>query len=133
MKKFLFMLVVSLLLILSFTLIAQAAAATAQFDPTASYAFDLTGRWTCNDGGTYYLRQLGNEVFWYGEYSPINPGWSNVARGKILNSTLFLEWADVPKGSNMGTGLLMLKIVSNNRLERVDLSGGGFGGSIWSR
>jgi len=27
---------------------------------------DLTGTWTANDGGTYYITQIGNSVFWAG-------------------------------------------------------------------
>src|ERR1044072_4499801 len=30
-------------------------------------AQDLNGIWTCDDGGIYYLRTVGDEVFWYGE------------------------------------------------------------------
>ncbi|TLU88337.1 MAG: hypothetical protein FDX30_02605 [Chlorobium sp.] len=31
-----------------------------------SIAFaDLTGRWSCNEGGTYYVRQPGKEGGWY--------------------------------------------------------------------
>ncbi len=31
-----------------------------------SIAFaDLAGRWNCNEGGTYYVRQPGKEEYWY--------------------------------------------------------------------
>ena len=39
---------------------------------------DLSGEWTCDDGGRYYLRQVGNTLYWYGEHSISNPSWSNV-------------------------------------------------------
>lgn len=44
---------------------------------------DLTGVWSCDDGGVYYIRQLGNIVWWDGEEDETNPGWANVARGTI--------------------------------------------------
>jgi hypothetical protein len=28
---------------------------------------DLTGRWVCDDGGTYFVRQVGDEVWWTGK------------------------------------------------------------------
>lgn len=40
--------------------------------PALAFA-DLTGKWSCNDGGNYYMRQLGKEVFWFGERSPTAP------------------------------------------------------------
>jgi hypothetical protein len=64
----------------------------------AACADDLTGVWRCNDGGSCYLRQLGDEVWWYGEASPDSPGWSNVANGRLHGNSLRLKWADVPKG-----------------------------------
>lgn len=93
---------------------------------------NLTGPWNCDDGGKYYIRQLGNNVWWYGEHSPTNPGWSNVARGVLAGGELRLEWADVPKGRNMGTGNLVLRVESNNRIVAISKTGG-FGGSVWTR
>jgi len=48
---------------------------------------DLTGKWSCNDGGTYYMRQLGKEVFWMGERAPTNPSWSNPNRATATYKT----------------------------------------------
>jgi hypothetical protein len=97
-------------------------------------AASLTGTWSCNDGGTYYIRQLGNEVYWYGEKDPNHPEWSNVAKGRREGNKIYLEWADVPKGHIMSSGILTLKIVpfGQNKLVRINVSGG-FGGSEWTR
>lgn len=96
------------------------------------FAMDLTGRWNCNDGGKYYIRQLGNEIWWFGENSPTAPSWSNVANGKIYGNTLRLKWSDVPKGSIMNSGILVLDIISSSKMVAREKTGG-FGGSEWSR
>jgi len=98
----------------------------------ASASLDLTGVWNCDDGGIYYLRQLGTTVWWYGEQSPSNPTWSNVMRGSISGSIINAEWSDVPMGSVMSSGNLVLQIVSNNQLAALSKTGG-FGGSVWTR
>lgn len=99
--------------------------------PAIAFA-DLTGKWSCNDGGNYYLRQLGKEVFWYGERSQTGPAWSNVASGHIDGNQIILRWADVPKGSIMQEGILILRLDNPNRATATYKTGG-FGGSIWSR
>jgi hypothetical protein len=37
---------------------------------TSVRAQDLTGIWQNNDGGTYYIRQLGDVIWWFGENDP---------------------------------------------------------------
>ena len=93
---------------------------------------DLTGTWSGNDSGAYYIHQLGAVVWWYGEQAPTSPVWSNVAHGQFQNDQLVLEWTDVPKGQIMGSGQLVLSIDSPNRLTAVRRTGG-FGGSVWIR
>lgn len=93
---------------------------------------DLTGKWICNDGGKYYMRQLGKEVFWYGEHSVNNPDWSNVASGYVDGNQIILRWADVPKGRSMQEGILILRLDNPNRATATYKTGG-FGGSIWTR
>ncbi len=98
----------------------------------AAQAVDLTGVWQCSDGGTYYIRQLGLTVWWYGEASAKAPDWSNVAHGKIKGNIIELEWSDVAKGAADSKGALTHKIASENRLALVKETGG-FLGSEWSR
>jgi hypothetical protein len=93
---------------------------------------DLTGVWNCDDGGIYYIRQLGNKIWWYGESNPNSPGWSNVMYGTINGNTINGNWADVPKGSTMNNGVMKLNIESNNKLSAISKTGG-FGGSAWTR
>jgi hypothetical protein len=93
---------------------------------------DLTGVWNCDDGGIYYVRQLGTTVWWYGELDPNTPNWSNVMRGSISGNMINADWTDVPKGSVMQYGNLVLQIVSNNQLVAISKTGG-FAGSLWTR
>ena len=45
---------------------------------------DLTGKWQADvGGGVYYMRQMGNQLFWLGEQQDSNPAWCNVAQGFI--------------------------------------------------
>ncbi|MGB5100506.1 MAG: hypothetical protein WBN94_07920 [Methanothrix sp.] len=93
---------------------------------------DLTGVWNCDDGGIYYVRQLGTTVWWYGELDPNTPNWSNVMRGAISGNMINADWSDVPKGSVMQNGNLVLQIASNNKLVAISKTGG-FSGSVWTR
>ncbi len=93
---------------------------------------DLTGRWRCNDGGTYYLRQVGNQLWWYGQSGDGGNSWSNVLSGQIEGGQVSGRWADVPHGRIMGSGEMTLQIVAPNLLRAINRTGG-FGGSEWTR
>ncbi len=119
------------------TLVAKLTAplvnASEKIKPAIGNEVSLTGVWNCDDKGTYYLRQIGNTLWWYGEQKSNNLLWSNVAHGTITDNTINLEWVDVPKGSNQFSGTLMtLNIDSNNQLRAV-YKKEGFGGSVWTR
>ncbi|VVB65327.1 Uncharacterised protein [uncultured archaeon] len=105
---------------------------------------DLTGIWGCNDGGTYFIRQVGNIIWWYGESTPsqsvsqslnTNPAWANVAYGTITGDNIVLFWADVPIGSGFNSGSLALKYSYNGGTDTMSkqFDTGGFGGSQWTR
>lgn len=97
-------------------------------------AADLSGKWSCNDGGMYYVHQIGDKVYWYGEKDPIRPQWSNVASGTTDGAFIYLSWADVPKGASRNSGTLTLRIDGNNKFVQVQESGtDSFGGQIWIR
>ena len=108
---------------------------------------DLTGVWHGNDGGTYYLRQLGNEIWWLGLSRDQGRTFANVFHGTTapdaLNVTISGEWADIPVGvggarsgghailvglavAGEGTGSLATVL---SAVERT----GGFGGSGWQK
>jgi murein L,D-transpeptidase YcbB/YkuD len=95
-------------------------------------AQDLSGIWSSDNGGVFYIRQTGNNLWWLGENNPSNPDWADVAKGGIDEDVISLEWADVPKGTNNLQGTLVLRIESNDVLQMIN-STGGFGGSKWTR
>ncbi|MDD1753724.1 MAG: hypothetical protein LUQ38_11625 [Methanotrichaceae archaeon] len=93
------------------------------------YGYDLSGVWNGDDGGKYYIRQIGDTLWWLGSNPP---NWANVAKGTIGGDTITLDWADVPMGSIASNGILVLRIDSDNKLT-AEKKTGGFGGSNWSR
>jgi hypothetical protein len=93
---------------------------------------NVTGKWTSNDGGVYYMRRVGNKVWWLGD----GPGnsWTNVFQGTTDMKTITGDWADVKGGRNSGT--LTLRIngeVGKGILgfQRIGSTGDGFAGTRW--
>jgi len=102
--------------------------------PVSAARTDLTGRWSCNDGGTYYLRQTGSTVHWYGEAGTgRQPAWARVFSGRIADGRINGRWTDVPKGRSAGSGSLVLVIEKQGTVLRALEKTGGFGGSRWVR
>ena len=87
-----------------------------QWCPEDLTGLDLTGRWSCDDGGIYYVKQQGHVVWWSAEGSATEPGWSNAARGILSNCVLTLEYSDVPNGNAAGYGTLVLEVLSNDEM-----------------
>jgi hypothetical protein len=76
---------------------------------------DLTGAWAGDDSGVYYIRQVGDCLWWFGtELVDIEPGltgqngFANVASGHVAGTRIDVEWADVPVGDILGGGGLTL-------------------------
>lgn len=115
------------------------ALAPKPFDPSA---IDLTGAWAGDDGGIYYLRQLGSVVWWNGmsgrEGSPLDLGrdWNNVGRGVINGLQIDVEWSDVPRSESAGYGTLSLNIQDDGKgnieIVKVSETGLGFGNEVWT-
>ncbi len=77
----------------------------------------LTGAWRGNDGGVYYIRQVGDCVWWFGtDLADIKPsdvgrsGFANVAAGRVDGTEVELEWADLTVGNLVGGGGLTVTI-----------------------
>jgi len=103
----------------------------------------LTGAWIADDGGVYYLRQIGNDLWWQG-MSGIETGseatlgkeWNNVLHGTIGHDLrIQADWADVPRGEVYGHGTLSLQVVPGRdgmtTIRKLGESGTGFGGGVW--
>lgn len=85
---------------------------------SAQQVYDLTGTWADDVGGHYRIRQAGNTVAWYDDRSPIV---TNVFSGTVTvtGNTLDGHWWDIPGGQLMGSGRLLLRIESNDRLVKT--------------
>jgi hypothetical protein len=118
------------------------APSPAKFDPAAK--IDLTGAWAGDDDGIYYVRQLGNVIWWNGMSQRDEPPgslgrtWNNVGRGEIKDDlTIVAEWADVPRGMVDGDGTVTFKIgpdgAGNIQVTKISETGTGRGDTKWSR
>lgn len=101
---------------------------------------NVTGVWSADDGGMYYVRQINNQVWWAGlsaishlGANDIHPGihYNNVFFGTISGNTISGDWADVPRGTILQSGTMTL-IFSGNQLRKTAATGG-FGATIWTR
>jgi hypothetical protein len=100
--------------------------------PAQAFSGDLTGRWNGNDGGRYFLRQVGGEVWWIGMSGDGGASWTNVFQGRAEGNMVRGRWADVPHGRVMGHGEMHLQVMTPNHLRATHRTGG-FGGSEWTR
>lgn len=96
---------------------------------------DLNGVWQANDGGTYYVRQIGNDVWWVGMSGDNGRTWTNVFKGVRHGNAVTGQWADVPRGNIQSGGNLSLSLRTGSsgaifEFTRSTVSGG-FGGSRW--
>lgn len=113
-------------------LVTGALVASLISGPALAKQCNLTGKWKGNDGATYYIRQINQVVWWYGENSKTRPAFSNVAFGTLKGNVLDLLWADVPKGRILQDGGLTIRVKSCKSLRSI-LNTGGFGGIRWTK
>lgn len=95
----------------------------------------LTGTWMANDGGMYFLRQIGDALWWLGlSGGQLYPGvqFCNVFHASVTGSAVTGQWSDVPRGATSGHGTLTLRPAGADQLLRVAESGG-YGASVWRR
>ena len=126
-------------MIKTLTLCATAAftllAFSSQADALCVAPKKLTNKYKANDGGTYYVRKVGNVVWWLGESADSGRSWTNVFRGTMNGNTFSGDWADVA-GNVSGKGTLTLRIQGSietgvHGFERIGATGSGFGGERW--
>ena len=104
---------------------------------------ELTGAWAGNDTGVYYIRQVGDCVWWFGtevrdiELGPTSQrGFASVASGRIVGTQVDLEWVDVPLGYTVnGGGLTFIYDKERGELTLAEQRGGRlpFGGTVLTR
>jgi hypothetical protein len=104
---------------------------------------ELTGAWQGDDTGVYYIRQVGDCVWWFGtELTDIERGvtgqhgFANVASGRVDGTRIDVEWADLPLGNILGGGgLTLVYDEENDQLMITEQRGDWqpFGGSTLTR
>ena len=105
---------------------------------STAMALDLTGNWKATlgtevmAGPDFYIRQIGDSVWMYGEDWSAEPTWTSTANGTIIGNTIEFSWADVPKGNATLYGTLLLNITSDNELKVLNQTGG-WGGETWDQ
>lgn len=117
------------------------AIACATDDPTD--IGELTGAWQGSEGGVYYIRQVGDCVWWFGtEIKEIEfgrsaqRGFANVASGRVSGTRIDLQFADVPLGNVLGGGGLTYVYDAEHRQLLLAEQRGDwipFGGSVLTR
>ena len=104
---------------------------------------ELTGVWEGSEGGLYYIRHVGDCVWWFGtEIEDIEPGltgqsgFANVASGRVTGTQIDVEWVDLPIGNILGGGGLTYTYVEeDDQLVLTEQRGDWepFGGSTLTR
>jgi len=104
---------------------------------------ELTGAWAGSEGGVYYIRQVGDCVWWFGtEIRDIEfgrsgqGGFANVASGRVAGTRIDLQFADVPLGNVLGGGGLTYVYDAEHRQLLLAEQRGDwipFGGSVLTR
>ena len=74
---------------------------------------DLNGVWNGNNKGTYYIRHIDNDVWWFGDGGSL---YGHVFHGKIHGNLIFGKYVDVPTGRNRSIGSFTLEIKSSSEL-----------------
>lgn len=95
--------------------------------------YDLNGTWRTGNIGLFYIRQIDDKIWWYGEDDQLSPTWSNIAYGTVDGNIITLDWIDVPKGYASLRGSLVIEIKYPNRLVRIAETGGFGGGTQWEK
>ena len=73
-------------------------------------AQDLTGIWAADDGGRYYVHQIGSAIWWAGfssdHWQQNGLTFCNIFNGILKGNEVNGQWADVPRGGTMNFGAL---------------------------
>lgn len=97
----------------------------------ATPANEITGYYEGDDGGAYFLRQIGEKVYWFGE-DP-DGRWANIMMGTISGNKINGNFWDVPKGKTKGMGEITLEIQGNGQTLVKSSSTTPFGTKSWKK
>ena len=59
--------------------------------------------------------------------------WTHTFTGVMNDDLVSGQYVDHPPGGARGFGNISVKIISNNRLEKIMGTGRNFGGNVWTR
>jgi uncharacterized membrane protein len=93
---------------------------------------DLSGVWYANDG-TYTLKQSGLRISWEGVSSDGGKAWTHTFNGDLQHDLIVGKYLNHPPGAARGGGVLSVRVINGNRLEKAVGSDSGFGGNLWTR
>src|SRR5437660_12425854 len=88
--------------------------------PPPAWDGTVNGVWRADDGSLYYIRQIGNQIWWAGMSVESTVGYldffkglnfTNLFQGSISGRRITGTWADVPRGRNLGNGTLVLDVL----------------------
>jgi hypothetical protein len=96
---------------------------------------DISGKWRGNDGGRFYISQIGTKIWWFGSNTlKEGEGFSNIFNGDRNGLKVTGQWQDVPMGVTRGSGTMILDIdPSGTKIIKASASGDIFGGSEWTK
>jgi len=94
----------------------------------------MTGVWSSNDAGTYYVRQTGNTVWWLALSVDEGRTFANVFQGTLQSGQIHGKWADLPLGQTTTAGSLILNSggPQNTGWTRQSVHGN-FGSTSWEK
>ena len=105
---------------------------------------DLSGTWSGNDGGRYYIKQIDSCVWWSGlsafEGQSLGDEWIMAFRGTLDSDGVIVgDFVDV-KGTNPGSGTMTIRVQAEQRdgqvvveLYREQVTGHQIGVTFWQR
>ncbi len=99
---------------------------------------DLSGTWSAvvpADNAIYYLRQVGNAVWWLGVSADNGQSYTNVMCSQRSGDNFSGIWNDVPRGATQSSGTIALSVYHAGGFDRLKAlsASGGFGTNAWAR
>jgi len=91
---------------------------------------NLSGVWGDNLGNTYYVRHLGNTVWWFGMGPARAKSFGQVFQGTLTNGIIDGAWQDVPFGNGDASGGLRLTL-DPGKMRLVPDAAGPFADRRW--
>ncbi|MEN7551092.1 hypothetical protein AAG747_24435 [Rapidithrix thailandica] len=96
-----------------------------------------SGFWKSTGGNPFWIKVIENNVFGLGmnnvsqEYT-LGEKWCHVGKGEIQDMFLYLEWSDIPGGTDELNGKIKVETLNETRMKVVEDSGS-LGLSTWNR